>query len=115
MGYITTVLTAAERRKAGPKNGAQATATVSIDPVGSASVHVASVPQGQGHRPGLARVVADVLGLSPADIRVNAEIDTAKDAWSIASGNYASRFAPAVAGTAKLAAERIAGRMPRIA
>ena len=29
MGYITTVLTAAERRKAGPKNGAQATATVS--------------------------------------------------------------------------------------
>ena len=29
MGYITTVLTPAERRKAGPKNGAQATATVS--------------------------------------------------------------------------------------
>ena len=35
MGYITTVLTPAERRKAGPKNGAQATATVAIDPVGS--------------------------------------------------------------------------------
>jgi len=28
---------------------------------------------------------------------------------------YASRFAPAVAGTAKLAAERIAGRLARIA
>ena len=50
MGYITTVLTAEERKKAGPKNGAQATATVSLDPVGSVSVHVASVPQGQGHR-----------------------------------------------------------------
>jgi 2-furoyl-CoA dehydrogenase large subunit len=115
MGYITTVLTAAERRKAGPKNGAQATATVSIDPVGSVSVHVASVPQGQGHRTVLSQVVADVLGLKPADIKVNTEIDTAKDAWSIASGNYASRFAPAVAGTAKIAAERLAGRLARIA
>jgi 2-furoyl-CoA dehydrogenase large subunit len=115
MGYITTALTPAERRKAGPKNGAQATATVSIDPVGSVSVHVASVPQGQGHRTVLSQVVADVFGLKPSDIRVNTELDTAKDAWSIASGNYASRFAPAVAGTAKLAAERIAGRLQRVA
>ena len=115
MGYITTVLTPAERRKAGPKNGAQATATVAIDPVGSVTVHVASVPQGQGHRTVLSQVVADVFGLKPSDIRVNTEIDTAKDAWSIASGNYASRFAPAVAGTAKLAAERIATRLQRIA
>ena len=115
MGYITTVLTPAERRKAGPKNGAQATATVAIDPVGSVTVHVASVPQGQGHRTVLSQVIADVFGLKPSDIRVNTEIDTAKDAWSVASGNYASRFAPAVAGTAKLAAERIAGRMQRIA
>jgi len=115
MGYITTVLTAAERRKAGPKNGAQATATIAIDPVGSVSVHVASVPQGQGHRTVLAQVVADALGLTPADVRVNAEIDTAKDAWSIASGNYASRFAPAVAGTARIAAERLAGRLARVA
>jgi 2-furoyl-CoA dehydrogenase large subunit len=115
MGYITTVLTPAERRKAGPKNGAQATATIAIDPVGSVTVHVASVPQGQGHRTVLSQVVADVFGLKPADVRVNTEIDTAKDAWSIASGNYASRFAPAVAGTAKLAAERIAERLRRIA
>jgi 2-furoyl-CoA dehydrogenase large subunit len=115
MGYITTVLTPAERRKAGPKNGAQATATVAIDPVGSVTVHVASVPQGQGHRTVLSQVVADVFGLKPSDIRVNTEIDTTKDAWSIASGNYASRFAPAVAGTAKLAAERIAGKLRRVA
>ena len=115
MGYITTVLTPVERRKAGPKNGAQATATVAIDPVGSVTVHVASVPQGQGHRTVLSQVVADVFGLTPADIRVNTEMDTAKDAWSIASGNYASRFAPAVAGTAKLAAGRLAERMARVA
>lgn len=115
MGYITTVLTAAERRKAGPKNGAQATATVTLDPIGGVSVHVASVPQGQGHRTVLSQVVADVFGLTPQNIRVNTEIDTAKDAWSIASGNYASRFAPAVAGTARLAAQRLAAKLARIA
>ena len=73
------------------------------------------MPQGQGHRTVLSQVVADVFGLEPKDVRVNTEIDTAKDAWSIASGNYASRFAAAVAGTAKLAAERMAARLARIA
>ena len=115
MGYITTVLTAAERSRAGPKNGAQATATVALDPVGGVTVHVASVPQGQGHRTVLSQVVADVFGIAPTDVRVNTELDTAKDAWSIASGNYASRFAPAVAGTVKLAAERLAARLSRVA
>ncbi|MDB5593064.1 MAG: molybdopterin-binding domain of aldehyde dehydrogenase family protein [Hyphomicrobiales bacterium] len=115
MGYITTVLTAAERAKAGPKNGAQATATVSIDPVGSVSVHVASTPQGQGHRTVLAQVVADVFGLTPDAIRVVTDLDTGKDAWSIASGNYSSRFAAAVAGTAHLAATRLRDRLTQVA
>ena len=115
MGYITTVLTPAERRKAGPKNGAQATATISLDPLGAVSVHVASVPQGQGHRTVLAQVVADVFGLKPGDIRVVTDMDTGKDAWSIASGNYASRFAAAVAGTAHLAATRLRDKLARIA
>ena len=115
MGYITTVLTAAERRRAGPKNGAQTTATISLDPVGTVSVHVASVPQGQGHRTVLSQVVADVLGLQPREVRVVTDIDTAKDAWSIAAGNYSSRFAPAVAGAAHLAALRLRERLARIA
>lgn len=115
MGYITTVLTAAERTKAGPKNGAQSTATIALDPVGSVSVHVASTPQGQGHRTVLAQVVADVFGLTPAEIRVVADLDTGKDAWSIASGNYSSRFAAAVAGVAHLAASRLKDKLARIA
>lgn len=115
MGYLSTVLTPAERRKAGPKNGAQATATVSIDPVGAVSVHISSVPQGQGHRTVVSQVIADIFGVAPQDVRVNTEVDTAKDAWSIASGNYSSRFAAAVAGTVKIAADRIAARLKRIA
>ena len=115
MGYITTVLTPAERAKAGPKNGAQATATITIDPVGSVLVQVASVPQGQGHRTVLAQVVADAFGLKLQDIKVVTDLDTAKDAWSIASGNYSSRFAGAVAGAAQLAALRLREKLARIA
>jgi 2-furoyl-CoA dehydrogenase large subunit len=115
MGYITTALTPEERRRAGPKNGAQSTATISLDPLGAVSVQVASTPQGQGHRTVLSQVVADALGLKPHDIRVVADVDTAKDAWSIASGNYSSRFAPAVAGAAKIAAVRLRDRLARLA
>ena len=115
MGYITAALTPEERRRAGPKNGAQATATISFDPLGTVSVQVASVPQGQGHRTVVAQVVADVFGLKPKDIRVTADVDTAKDGWSIASGNYSSRFAPAVAGTARMAAEKLRDKLARAA
>lgn len=115
MGYITTVLTPDERRKAGPKNGAQATATVSLDPLGGVTVNVASVPQGQGHRTVLAQIVADDLGLRPADIRVVTDFDSARDAWSIASGNYSSRFAAAVGGAAKLASGKIKAKLARMA
>jgi 2-furoyl-CoA dehydrogenase large subunit len=115
MGYITAVLTPAERAKAGPKNGAQATATITLDPGGAVSVHVASVPQGQGHRTVAAQIVADAFGLKPSDIRVVTEMDTTKDAWSIASGNYSSRFAPAVGGAVQLAATKLGVKLKRIA
>ena len=115
MGYITTVLTADERRRAGAKNGAQATATVAFDPLGGVSVHAASAPQGQGHRTVLAQIVADAFGLASDDIRVVSEIDTARDAWSIASGNYSSRFAAAVGGAAHLAATRLKEKLARTA
>lgn len=111
MGYITTVLTPEEREKAGPKGGAVTTATVGVDPLGGVSVHVSSCPQGQGHKTVLAQTVADELGLELGDISVVTELDTARDAWSIASGNYSSRFAGAVAGTAHLAARRLRERL----
>ncbi len=115
MGYITAALTPEERRKAGPKNGAQATATVALDPGGAVTVHVSSAPQGQGHRTVASQIAADALGLKPSDIRVVTEIDTARDAWSIASGNYSSRFAAAVGGAVHLAAMQIRGKLARAA
>lgn len=115
MGYITTALTPEERRKAGPKNGAQAAATVAVDPTGGISATIESVPQGQGHRTVIAQVAADVFGLKYEDIRVVTDFDTSKDAWSIAAGNYSSRFAGAVAGSVHLAATRLRDRLARLA
>jgi 2-furoyl-CoA dehydrogenase large subunit len=115
MGHITSVLSPQERQKAGPKGGAQAAATVALDPLGGVSVAIDSVPQGQGHRTVTAQIVADAFGLNPAAIRVDAGLDTGKDAWSIAAGNYSSRFAGATAGAVYLAATRLRGRLARIA
>ncbi|TAL52190.1 molybdopterin cofactor-binding domain-containing protein [Pandoraea sp.] len=115
MGYITTVLPREAREKAGPKNGAIASATVSIDLLGGIVVTIASTPAGQGHMTVCAQVVADVLGVRPEDVVVNVEFDTQKDAWSVASGNYSSRFAGAVAGTVHLAATRLRDKLARIA
>ena len=115
MGYISTVLTPEARAKAGPKNGAIASATVSIDPLGGVTVVVASAPAGQGHRTVCAQVVADVLGLHPDQVVVNIEFDTQKDAWSVAAGNYSSRFAAAVAGTVHLAACKLRDKLATIA
>ena len=82
MGYITTVLSAEERRKAGPKDGAVSHATVAVDPLGAVTVTADSIPQGQGHRTVLAQVVGDALGLAPAQVTVALEHDTQRDPWS---------------------------------
>ena len=115
MGYITTALPYGEREKTGHKGGAIASASVSIGPTGGVYVTCDSVPQGQGHKTVLAQIVAEIFGLSFEKVIVNAELDTQKDSWSIAAGNYSSRFAGAVAGTTSLAAEKLKIRLIKIA
>ena len=115
MGYISTVKTGLERERAGPKDGAVASVTVSVDALGSVNVIGDSVPQGQGHQTALAQIVADRLGLTPDDVVVALDTDTAKDGWSIAAGNYSCRFAPASASAAHQAATRVREKMARIA
>ncbi len=115
MGYISTLKTLEERERAGPKDGAIATCIVNVDALGAVSVIGDSVPQGQGHQTALAQIVADELGIRFDDVTVNLETDTQKDNWSIASGNYSCRFAPAAASAAKIAAQRVREKMARIA
>lgn len=115
MGYISTVLTSEARAKAGPKNGALAAATVAIDATGAVTVQLESAPAGQGHRTVAAQVVADVFGLRPQEITVLVDFDTAKDAHSVAAGNYSSRFAGAAVGTAHLAAVKLRDKLAHTA
>ena len=56
-----------------------------------------------------------MLGVELDDVTVNVEHDTQKDPWSIAAGNYSSRFSGAVAGAAHLAAMKLRERLARIA
>lgn len=115
MGYISTLKTEAERARAGPKDGAVAAGTVTVDPIGSVTVVGDSVPQGQGHQTALAQIVADVLGVDINDVIVNLETDTQKDNWSIAAGNYSCRFAPASTSAVQLAAVKVRDKLARVA
>ena len=92
MGYITLAQTAVERAGQAPKSGNAEGASVSIDPLGGISVRLGTTPQGQGHRTVCAQVVADELGCAPEDVTVLSELDTQTTPWTVASGNYSSRF-----------------------
>src|SRR5882757_2511061 len=115
MGYLSTLLTPEAREKAGPKNGAVSMVTVNVDPLGAVSVTADVTVQGQGHATVLSQIVADQLGLTPDDIEVVLEMDTAKDQWSIAAGTYSCRFTPGTAVAAHMAAGRIAEKLKGIA
>ncbi|MFL2668753.1 MAG: molybdopterin cofactor-binding domain-containing protein [Alphaproteobacteria bacterium] len=114
MGYLSNILPRDERQR-NPKGGAVANATVNVDPLGTVSVTADSIPQGQGHMTILSQIVADVLGLTPDQIKVNLDFDTAKDAWSIATGNYSSRFSSATTVACLKAAEKVKAKLSRIA
>jgi 2-furoyl-CoA dehydrogenase large subunit len=114
MGYLSTLLTPEARDKAGPKNGAVSMVTVNIDPLGAVSVTADVTVQGQGHETVLAQIVAEELGLSPDEIDVVLEMDTAKDQWSIAAGTYSCRFTPGTAVAAHIAASRMRDKLKAI-
>ena len=107
MGYITLAQTAVERAGVAPKSGNAEGASVAIDPLGGITVRLGTTPQGQGHRTVCAQVVADELGCEPEDVTVLAELDTATTPWTVASGNYSSRFSGVGVGAVQAAARAI--------
>ena len=115
MGYISLAETAEERSRGWPKSGNAEGATLAMNPLGGVTVRLSTVPQGQGHRTVAAQVVADALGLRPGDVEVQSEMDTHTNAWTVSSGNYSSRFAGIGAAAVAEAAERLAGKLRRIA
>ena len=114
MGYITLAQTADERALALPKSGNAEGASIAIDPHGGITVRLASTPQGQGHRTVCAQVVADVLGCAPEAVTVMAEMDTASVPWTVASGNYSSRFSGVAVGAVQAAALKLRAKIDAI-
>ncbi len=115
MGYLSTINPVDERKKSGPKGGNVAYCTINIDPLGNVSVTADSLPQGQGHATVLSQIIADQLGVRPQDIVANMERDTQRDPWSIAQGNYSSRFSSATTSSAFFAACRLREKLLKIA
>ncbi|MDX6579108.1 MAG: 2-furoyl-CoA dehydrogenase large subunit [Gaiellales bacterium] len=114
MGYITLAQTPAERATTLPKSGNVEGCILTIGPHGGISVRISSTPQGQGHRTVTAQIVADRLGVAPADVEVIVELDTSTNAWSVSSGAYSSRFSGVAAEAVALAADRIAAKVAAI-
>ena len=56
-------------------------------------------------------LVADALGVEPEDVEVLTDIDTSTSAWSVASGNYSSRFSGVGAAAVHLAAMKVAAKL----
>ncbi|TDI62987.1 MAG: xanthine dehydrogenase family protein molybdopterin-binding subunit [Alphaproteobacteria bacterium] len=115
IGYLSTIVPFKERQKAGHKGGSVSHATIHVDPMGVVSVTADCIPQGQGQATVLSQIVADQLGLKPEDIKVSLEHDTQKDPWSLATGNYSSRFSSATAVAAHLAAKKVREKLIAVA
>ena len=114
MGYITLAQTADERARLLPKSGNAEGASIMIDPLGGITVRLATTPQGQGHRTVCAQVVADVLGCAPEEVTVLSEMDTASVPWTVASGNYSSRFSGVAVGAVHAAALKLRAKADAI-
>jgi 2-furoyl-CoA dehydrogenase large subunit len=115
MAYVSLAQTADERDRTDRKSGANASAVISVDPSGQVTLYLCSTPNGQGHATVAAQIVADALGLKPAEIAVVTEIDTLTSAWSIASGNYSNRFASIVVDAIAKSARQVAQKIKRLA
>jgi 2-furoyl-CoA dehydrogenase large subunit len=107
MGYVATALDPQFRAKPEylPKSGAVEACSIKIDPLGRVTAVLGTTPQGQGHQTIVAQILADELGVDPAEITVVDEMDTFTRIWSISSGTYSSRF-----GSVGTSAVALAGR-----
>src|SRR5262247_2723290 len=109
MGYVATAFDPQFRAKPEymPKSGATESASIKIDPLGRVLMTMSSTPQGQGHQTIISQIVADELGVTPADVTVVDEMDTFTRPWSISSGTYSSRFGSVGTSAAALAARKL--------
>ena len=108
IGYVGLATPAEKRRPGRGKSGSTEHVRISVDPQGTVTVLLGTVPQGQGHATVARQVVAERLGLPLAQVRPVVEMDTACTPWTISSGSYSSRFSPLLTSALVEAADGIA-------
>jgi 2-furoyl-CoA dehydrogenase large subunit len=113
MGYVAIALDPPYRAKPEylPKSGATEACTVTVDPSGRVVAILGTAPQGQGHQTVVTQILADELGVDPAEITVVDEMDTFTRIWSVSSGTYSSRFGSVGTSAVALAARRLAATL----
>jgi 2-furoyl-CoA dehydrogenase large subunit len=90
-------------------------AAVRMEPDGKARVTFGDVCSGQGYETAAAQIVADVLGLTPDDVRVHPWFDSDTTPWMYSSGNYANKFATTDVGAILGAAAKVRAKIMAIA
>jgi len=83
-----------------------------MDPSGGVEARIGASPHGQGLRTTLAQIIADQLGVVPADVRVlHGDTDRTPYGW----GTFASRSLVIAGGACLLASQKIREKLLRIA
>ena len=88
------------------------TVEVTMNPSGLVEARIGASPHGQGLRTTLAQIIADQLGVAPADVRiVHGDTDRTPYGW----GTFASRSMVISGGASLLAAQKIRKKLLTIA
>jgi carbon-monoxide dehydrogenase large subunit len=96
-------------------SGSAEAAMVRLEPDGRVRASLGDPACGQGYETVVAQIVADELGLTPADVNVERGFDSATTPWLYLSGNYSNKFSVTDVGAILGAARAVRDKLLRIA
>jgi CO/xanthine dehydrogenase Mo-binding subunit len=96
-------------------SGSAEAAMVRIEPDGRVRASLGDPASGQGYETVVAQIVADELGLTPAEVHVERGFDSATTPWLYLSGNYSNKFSVTDVGAVLGAARTVRDKLVRIA
>ena len=96
-------------------SGSAEAAMVRVEPDGGVRAALGDPASGQGYETVIAQIVADELGLTPADVHVARGFDSSTTPWLYLSGNYSNKFSVTDVGAVLGAARAVRDKLLRIA
>jgi 2-furoyl-CoA dehydrogenase large subunit len=96
-------------------SGSAEAAMVRVEPDGRVRAALGDPASGQGYETVVAQIVADELGLTPADVDVERGFDSSTTPWLYLSGNYSNKFSVTDVGAVLGAARAVRDKLRRIA